>query len=452
MRMPSASRPSGSRSNGMPSSGGSRSYSAQQPPRSAMKGARASTSARPSLPASNQSRTSLGKRRATQEEEDDAEADRIEDESVVDLSVDPLLPDSSFADRSPMRADKSVSFKQLPANSSSRKSLKDTSNRKQTNITQFSTGKRSGPVPPSAASRSQDDEPRRKKSRQSSPPRPPPKDTEKARKRREAEKQRDKERAEAKRAAAAINERSKKRRRAVGDEDGDEDEDDGDPEYEVEFEDDDEDGGAGPDTTLQEEVIIGARMAKDTRRINGQTAKLMRKRLRRAIRLALAEDPDNVLDDADESGGAPARKRRSTGADKLTDADVIWSVLDAELKAASTSQASSIASSTLRELRKIIRTLFEGLSVKASERRELISQLERARSRKKRIRREVFEARRIVLENEEEINRIKEESVDSANRAKVSRSRARMSTAILIVYFLHHLADCRRQPLILSKT
>ncbi len=411
---------------------------ASQAPRSALKGGRARAAA------------------------DYAEADRFEDEPVVEVEMemgDVTPPDDydvpDYDDEPPApydnraeplfrrpsaaaaarAADRSVTFTQ-PARSSASSSVKgkgkapasaSTSKQgRQSTLTNLVGATRS----PLSSAAVRNEQRRKSTNRQASPPRAASssksaasreKQKEKERRAREAQKARDKERAEAKRAAQEINERNRKRKRGrAGDDD---EEDDEEEEYEVEFE--DEDGEGGPDVTMQEDVIVGNRVAKDARRTNGQTAKLMRKRLRRAIRLALEDDPEDVQTDdvAGDSSSHILKKRkisRGGTAQKLTDADVIWSVVDAELKTASQSQASNIASSTLKELRKIVRTLFEGLSIKASERRELIAQLERARRRKKHLRKEVFDTRRLVLKNEEEIERIRRQGRESVQKAQVS--------------------------------
>ncbi|KDN44562.1 hypothetical protein K437DRAFT_256996 [Tilletiaria anomala UBC 951] len=435
------------------------SQSQQQPPRSAMKGGRASVGAAttPIKGGGNRYiRTASGKRRAIEDDEnmeedaDDAEAERFEDETpedYLDASMDLSRTGEksvSFQRAPPARYDRSASTASSAGHTRSGRTLKQTAllqydspitaAARRSEERRKQTGRQPDPPPQrssmsASTARAQEKEKAKERMREKGKE----EEKKKARRQRELAKRMEEERTRAKKAAAAITARGRKRKRASvrnvdrSGENGDDD--DSGPEYQVEFDDGDEGSdNAVPDMTLQEDVIIGNRVTKDARRTNGLMAKMMRKRLRRAIRLSLqADEEDDMRGDGDDTSPAATtapgklrRRRGSASADKLTDADVIWSIVDAELKAASLAQASSLAASTLKELRSIVRTLFEGLSIKASERRELIAQLDRARSRKKRLRKEVFETRQGVLRNEEEIARIRKETADQAQKAQVA--------------------------------
>ena len=366
--------------------------------------------------------------------------DEESEEALAEQFENEVPPDDSFRSEgmggSPSGGEKSVSFRRPPESSSTatqrsaggskptaastsssttaKKSQQQSTLFRYTRVGETPQTKRTSPLPPAAVPAPPSA--RKSAARHSSVT---AREKEARKRAREAERERERQRKEAKKAAAEVKDRNKKRKRDTRD-DGDF-EDDEEDEYEVEF--DDEDGDAGPDVTMQENVVIGNRISKGLQKANGMMAKFMRRRVRHAIRLALEDDPEEADAALEGSANAPAsaggRRSRSAG-DEVTDADVIWSLLDSELKAASTSSASTIASSTLRELRKIVRTLFEGLSIKASERRELIAQLDRARHRKKRIRKEVYQARQEVLQNQEAMERIRQTENDNANKIKVS--------------------------------
>lgn len=115
----------------------------------------------------------------------------------------------------------------------------------------------------------------------------------------------------------------------------------------------------------------------------------MQKRLKRALTLVFSAS--DVPNDADDSGARPAKKRKS--AKYLNDVDIIWSVVDEELRSAIEEQPAKAPFLALKALRKSVRANFLNLSEKTDTRTTLISQLLRARKQKRQLRRDVFAAR-----------------------------------------------------------
>lgn len=103
------------------------------------------------------------------------------------------------------------------------------------------------------------------------------------------------------------------------------------------------------------------------------------KRLKRALSLVFADDPDT------------SRKRKS--AKYLNDVDIIWSIVDDELRSAIEEQPAKAPFLALKALRKSVRANFLNLSEKTDTRTTLITQLVRASKQKRELRKEVFAKR-----------------------------------------------------------
>lgn len=113
----------------------------------------------------------------------------------------------------------------------------------------------------------------------------------------------------------------------------------------------------------------------------------MQKRLKRALSLVFSasEDPD------DPDSSRSTKKRKS--AKYLNDVDIIWSIVDEELRSAIEEQPAKAPFLALKALRKSVRSNFLNLSEKTDNRTTLISQLMRARKQKRMLRKEVFAKR-----------------------------------------------------------
>ncbi|PWN52404.1 hypothetical protein IE53DRAFT_385158 [Violaceomyces palustris] len=169
------------------------------------------------------------------------------------------------------------------------------------------------------------------------------------------------------------------------------------PVYEEE-EDDDE-----GDVTLQESRIqagggggpvSGVSAASWNQRGKGQ--KEFKKRLNKALSLVFCNEEN--FEQGGESGYDFETSTRKKRMRMLNDADVIWSVLDEELKVATESQAAQASKNALKAIRKSTRSTFSNLSFMTDQRTELIGQLIKSRKRKKELRRQVYQARMRVVE------------------------------------------------------
>lgn len=114
----------------------------------------------------------------------------------------------------------------------------------------------------------------------------------------------------------------------------------------------------------------------------------LQKRLKRALTLVYSATD---ADEGDEAG-APSAKKRKSGK-YLNDVDIIWSVVDEELRNAIEEQPAKAPFLALKALRKSVRSNFLNLSEKTDSRTTLISQLVRARKQKRQLRKEVFACR-----------------------------------------------------------
>ncbi|GAC72980.1 hypothetical protein PANT_8c00008 [Moesziomyces antarcticus T-34] len=114
----------------------------------------------------------------------------------------------------------------------------------------------------------------------------------------------------------------------------------------------------------------------------------LQKRLKRALTLVYSATD---ADEGDEAG-APSAKKRKSGK-YLNDVDIIWSVVDEELRSAIEEQPAKAPFLALKALRKSVRSNFLNLSEKTDSRTTLISQLVRARKQKRQLRKEVFACR-----------------------------------------------------------
>ena len=110
-----------------------------------------------------------------------------------------------------------------------------------------------------------------------------------------------------------------------------------------------------------------------------ERAKTIQRRLKRALSLAL-----------------PERKKQR----HLNDADVIWSVVDEELRTTTASQPVKRVAAALKAVRTAVKDEFTRISAHADERTHLLTTLVRARRLKKALRREVYETRTEVVRSE----------------------------------------------------
>uniref|UniRef100_V5F2J3 Uncharacterized protein n=1 Tax=Kalmanozyma brasiliensis (strain GHG001) TaxID=1365824 RepID=V5F2J3_KALBG len=136
------------------------------------------------------------------------------------------------------------------------------------------------------------------------------------------------------------------------------------------------------DETVMDRTILerqrGATSAARTRETQ--------KRLKRALSLVFSEaDPD------DPDSSQPSKKSKS--AKYLNDVDIIWSIVDEELRSAIEEQPAKAPFLALKALRKSVRSNFLNLSEKTDNRTTLISQVVRARKQKRLLRKEVFAKR-----------------------------------------------------------
>ncbi|SPO27563.1 uncharacterized protein UTRI_04405_B [Ustilago trichophora] len=139
--------------------------------------------------------------------------------------------------------------------------------------------------------------------------------------------------------------------------------------------------------------------------------KEMQKRLKRALTLvfsASSSDPSDAADDDDDESSRPATKKKRKSAKYLNDVDIIWSVVDEELRSAIEEQPAKAPFLALKTLRKSVRSNFLNLSEKTDSRTTLISQLLRARRQKRQLRSQVFAKR-------SELNKV---SVEAKEREK----------------------------------
>ncbi|SPO32661.1 uncharacterized protein UTRI_04405 [Ustilago trichophora] len=164
--------------------------------------------------------------------------------------------------------------------------------------------------------------------------------------------------------------------------------------------------------------------------------KEMQKRLKRALTLvfsASSSDPSDAADDDDDddSSRLAARKKRKS-AKYLNDVDIIWSIVDEELRSAIEEQPAKAPFLALKTLRKSIRSNFLNLSEKTDSRTTLISQLLRARRQKRQLRSQVFAKR-------SELNKV---SVEAKEREKEMHDWSNEVKDVTRVNgFLHSLRD-----------
>ncbi|KAJ1022590.1 hypothetical protein NDA16_003579 [Ustilago loliicola] len=119
--------------------------------------------------------------------------------------------------------------------------------------------------------------------------------------------------------------------------------------------------------------------------------KEMQKRLKRALTLVFSADSAAADDEDGDDSSRPTKRRKS--AKYLNDVDIIWSIVDEELRSAIEEQPAKAPFLALKALRKSVRANFLNLSEKTDTRTTLISQLVRARKQKRLLRKDVFAKR-----------------------------------------------------------
>lgn len=138
----------------------------------------------------------------------------------------------------------------------------------------------------------------------------------------------------------------------------------------------------------------------------GRVGRAFRKRLRAATRLLASESEDEEGAMAAAEAGLHPGRRRSM-AERLTDADVLWALVDGQLKDAVQSAPTNGMAISLRAIRSLIREQFKLLSAKATRRRQMIAHFDRSRAYQRQLRQDVFARRRIVLDLRREIEALK---------------------------------------------
>ncbi|SNX86103.1 uncharacterized protein MEPE_04812 [Melanopsichium pennsylvanicum] len=133
------------------------------------------------------------------------------------------------------------------------------------------------------------------------------------------------------------------------------------------------------DRTIVEQNRRGAHSAPTTR------AKEMQRRLKRALSL--------VFSPSDQDGADVLTTKKRKSARYLNDVDIIWSLVDEELRLAIEEQPAKAPFLALKSLRKSVRANFLNLSEKTDNRTTLISQLIRVRKQKRALRQQVFKTR-----------------------------------------------------------
>lgn len=145
-----------------------------------------------------------------------------------------------------------------------------------------------------------------------------------------------------------------------------------------------------------DETIMDRTMAERHRGTAPSTSvpargKEMKKRLKRALTLVFSADAEAGEDEDADDSTRPSKRRKS--AKYLNDVDIIWSIVDEELRSAIEEQPAKAPFLALKALRKSVRANFLNLSEKTDTRTTLVSQLVRARKQKRLLRKDVFAKR-----------------------------------------------------------
>lgn len=143
----------------------------------------------------------------------------------------------------------------------------------------------------------------------------------------------------------------------------------------------------------------------------------MQKRLKRALSLVFSADEAADADDPDTSRATKKRK----SAKYLNDVDIIWSIVDEELRSAIEEQPAKAPFLALKALRKSVRSNFLNLSEKTDNRTTLILQLMRARKQKRLLRKEVFKKRSELAKTTVEAGERQKELDDWSNEVREVR-------------------------------
>ncbi|TKY84683.1 hypothetical protein EX895_006585 [Sporisorium graminicola] len=149
-------------------------------------------------------------------------------------------------------------------------------------------------------------------------------------------------------------------------------------------------------TEIEDETVMDRTMLERQRRAASissaraaRPGRELQKRLKRALSLVFSAE--EAADPDDPDAPPPGKKRKS--AKYLNDVDIIWSIVDEELRSAIEEQPAKAPFLALKALRKSVRSNFLNLSEKTDNRTTLISQLMRARKQKRLLRKEVFAKR-----------------------------------------------------------
>lgn len=170
------------------------------------------------------------------------------------------------------------------------------------------------------------------------------------------------------------------------------------------------------DETVMDRTMVERQRGRPSASASVRPGREMQKRLRRALTLVFSAS--EAPDDADESGAPPSKKRKSVK--YLNDVDIIWSVVDEELRSAIEEQPAKAPFLALKALRKSVRTNFLNLSEKTDNRTTLISQLLRARKQKRQLRKEVFAKRSELTKSTIEASERQKEMKDWRKEVTVS--------------------------------
>lgn len=174
------------------------------------------------------------------------------------------------------------------------------------------------------------------------------------------------------------------------------------------------------DETVVDSTMVERQRARPAA-VPARPGRELQRRLKRALSLVFSpsELPEG---DADDSSAPPSKKRKSVK--YLNDVDIIWSIVDEELRSAIEEQPAKAPFLALKALRKSVRSNFLNLSEKTDNRTTLISQLVRARKQKRALRKEVFQKRTELAkatvearERDKELRGWRKEVTVSAKRA-----------------------------------
>ncbi|KAJ1035480.1 hypothetical protein NDA13_000892 [Ustilago tritici] len=145
------------------------------------------------------------------------------------------------------------------------------------------------------------------------------------------------------------------------------------------------------DETVMDQTMVERQRGSAPSNSGPARGKDLQRRLKRALTLVFSADSAAADDEEGDDSTRPSKRRKS--AKYLNDVDIIWSIVDEELRSAIEEQPAKAPFLALKALRKSVRANFLNLSEKTDTRTTLISQLVRARKQKRLLRKDVFAKR-----------------------------------------------------------